>query len=101
MPSDPAIQAGASQIVRRCLGLEPEQQLVILMDETTVDPAVAIAEAAERLRVPHTAVLVPVAVQRRIPHHGDLSLATQGAVRDARGRPRACPRPAGRRFKRG
>jgi hypothetical protein len=57
---------------------------VIFVDETTVEPAVAIAEAAEALRVPHTVILVPVAVQRRIPMQSDLSLVAQGAARDAR-----------------
>jgi leucyl aminopeptidase (aminopeptidase T) len=75
---------GACQIVKRCLGLEPGQQLVILSDETTVEVAVAIAEAAESLHVPHTALLVPASVQRRIPLQSDLSLLAQGAVRDAR-----------------
>jgi leucyl aminopeptidase (aminopeptidase T) len=76
--------AGAREIVRRCLGLEPGQQLVILSDETTVEVAIAIAEAAESLYVPHTAILVPVSVQRRIPLLSDLSLLAQGAVREAR-----------------
>lgn len=76
--------AGARQVVGRCLGLEVGQQLVILADETTVDVAVTIAEAAESLRVPHTAILVPVSVQRRIPLQSDLSLLAQGAVREAR-----------------
>ncbi len=84
MSSDPNSHAGARQVVGRCLGLEPGQQLVILADETTVELAVAIAEAADSLRVPHTAILVPVSVQRRIPAQSDLSLLAQGAVREAR-----------------
>jgi hypothetical protein len=84
MPADPSVLAGARQIVERCLGLRPDQQLVIFVDETTVEPAVAIAEAAEAARVPHTVILVPVAVQRRIPMQSDLSLVAQGAARDAR-----------------
>ena len=84
MPADPSVLAGARQIVQRCLGLRPDQELVIFVDETTVEPAVAIAEAAEALRVPHTVILVPVEVQRRIPMQTDLSLVAQGAARDAR-----------------
>ncbi|RPI58591.1 MAG: hypothetical protein EHM56_01390 [Chloroflexi bacterium] len=84
MSGDPDSHAGARQLVRRCLGLEPGQQLVILADETTVEAAMAIAEAAESLHVPHTAILVPVSVQRRIPLQSDLSLLAQGAVREAR-----------------
>lgn len=75
---------GARQVVQHCLGLEPGQQLVILADETTVEPAVAIAEAAEALHVPHTTLLVPVVVQRRIPIASDLSLLAQGVAREAR-----------------
>jgi hypothetical protein len=57
---------------------------VILADETTVEVAIAIAEAAESLHVPHTTILVPVSLQRRIPAQSDLSLLAQGAVREAR-----------------
>ena len=50
-PRDSAIHPGARQIVRRCLGLEPGQDLVIFLDETTIDVAVALAEAADSLGV--------------------------------------------------
>jgi leucyl aminopeptidase (aminopeptidase T) len=84
MPTDPSIEAGAKQIVRRCLGMEPGQDLVIFVDETTVEPGVAIAEAAEALQVPHTVILVPVSVQHRVPYQSELSLLVQGAARQAR-----------------
>jgi hypothetical protein len=84
MPTEPSVLSGARQIVQQCLGLEPNQQLVIFLDETTVEPATAIAEAAESLGVSHTALLVPVAVQRRIPLQSDLSLLAQGVAREAR-----------------
>jgi leucyl aminopeptidase (aminopeptidase T) len=84
MPMEPSVQAGAKQIVRHCLGLEPGQDLVIFVDETTVEPAVAIAEAAEALRVPHTLMLVPVSLQQRVPYEAELSLLVQGAARQAR-----------------
>jgi leucyl aminopeptidase (aminopeptidase T) len=84
MPVEPAVQAGARQIVQRCLGMEANQQLVIFVDETTIEPAVAIAEAAESLGVSHTVILVPVAVQHRVPLQSDLSLLAQGAAREAR-----------------
>ena len=74
----PSILSGARQIVGQCLGLEPNQQLVILVDETTVEPGVAIAEAAESLGVSHTILLVPMAIQRRIPSQTDLSFLAQG-----------------------
>jgi leucyl aminopeptidase (aminopeptidase T) len=84
MPTEPSVQAGAREIVRQCLGLEPNQQLVIFVDETTVEPGVAVAEAAESLRVAPTVLLVPVAVQRRIPLQSDLSFLAQGVAREAR-----------------
>ena len=62
-----AIAVGARQIVQHCLGLEPNQQLVIFVDETTIEPGVAMAEAAECLGISQTVFLVPVSVQRRIP----------------------------------
>lgn len=84
MSTDPSVLAGARQIVRQCLGLDPGQDLVLFVDETTLDTGILLAEAAERLGVPHTLILVPVAFQRRIPHETDLSLLTQGAARQAR-----------------
>jgi hypothetical protein len=84
MPADPSVLSGARQIVQRCLGLEPNQQLVIFVDETTIEPAVSIASAAESLGVSQTAILVPQAMQHRIPGQSDLSLLAQGAAREAR-----------------
>jgi hypothetical protein len=83
-PSETSIQGCARQIVERCLGLRPSQQLVIFVDETTIEPGVAIAEAAESLGVWQTVILVPTAIQRRIPGEGDLSFAAQRAAREAR-----------------
>ena len=84
MPGEPSFRSGARQIVQHCLDLEPNQQFVIFADETTVEPAVAIAEAAEALGVLHTVILVPVSTQRRIPRERDLSFLTQEAAREAR-----------------
>ncbi len=84
MQSETWIQAGARQIVQKCLDLKPSQQLVIFVDETTIEPAVAIAEAAESLGVWQTVILMPTAIQRRIPGEGDLSFAAQRAAREAR-----------------
>ena len=84
MPQDPSHHAGARQIVEHALDLKPGQQLLILLDETTVEPATAIAEAAESLGVSTTAILVPIAVQRRIPRETDLSFPAQRAAREAR-----------------
>ena len=85
MPGDPSIHPGARQIVRRCLGLEPGQDLVILLDETTTEIAIALAEAADSLGVHPTLVMVPVSLQRRIPGESDLSLPVQGLAQQARG----------------
>lgn len=84
MPVDDSVLTGARQIVEQCLGLQPDQQFVIFADETTIEPAVAVAEAAESLGVSHTVILVPVSVQRRVPGGANLSLPAQGAAREAR-----------------
>ena len=84
MPSESSIRTGARQIVQRCLDLKPGQQLVVFVDETTTEPGVAIAEAAEALGVSQTVILVPAAIQRQIPVGADLSFAAQRAAREAR-----------------
>jgi hypothetical protein len=84
MPHKPSLRAGAQQIISHCLCLEPDQQLVIFLDETTVDTAVILAEAAAEQGVSHTLILVPVTIQHRIPARSDLSLLAQGAAREAR-----------------
>lgn len=84
MSAGPSVDSGARQIVQQCLGLEPDQQLVIFLDETTIEPGVALAKAAESLGVAHTVILVPTSIQRRIPMETDLSLLAQGAAREAR-----------------
>ncbi len=83
--SDRGIHPGARQIVRRCLGLEPGQDLVIFLDETTLEVAMALAEAAYSLGVHPSLVLTPVSFQRRIPRQTDLSLPVQGLAHQARG----------------
>jgi hypothetical protein len=85
MANVPSIHPGAWQIVRRCLGLEPGQDLVIFLDETTIETAVVLAEAADSLGVHPSLILVPISLQRRIPHHTDLSLPAQGLAQQARG----------------
>ena len=57
MTSESSIQAGARQIVEQCLDLKPGQQLVILVDETTIEPGVAIANAAESMAISQTVIL--------------------------------------------
>jgi leucyl aminopeptidase (aminopeptidase T) len=84
MHIDPSSQAGARQLVQHCLGLQTNQQLVIFVDETTTEPAAAIAQAAEELGIAHTSLFVPSAIQQRIPAQSDLSLLAQGAAREAR-----------------
>jgi len=84
MPIESPYHSGARKIVQQCLGLEPNQELVIFVDETTVEPGVAIAQAAESVGVSQTVLLVPTSIQRRIPQQRDLSLLAQGAAREAR-----------------
>jgi leucyl aminopeptidase (aminopeptidase T) len=84
MLADKAAFTGAEQIVRRCLGLTAGQELLIFVDETTIEVGMVIAEAAHCLGVPQMIALVPTALQRRIPKETDLSLLIQGASKDAR-----------------
>lgn len=84
MSVGPSVEAGARQIIEQCLGLKPNQQLVIFGDETTVEAGVALAEAAESLGVSQTIILVPTSIQRQTPLQTDLSLLAQGAAREAR-----------------
>lgn len=84
MRADSAASSGAEQILRYCLGLTAGQEVLVFVDETTVEVGVVIAEAAYRLGVSQTTVLVPLALQRRIPTEIDLSLPIQGAAREAR-----------------
>ena len=84
MPVDPSVAEGARQIVQNCLGLTPNQQLVIFVDESTIEAGVALAEAADSLGIAQTVFLVPVSVQRRIPAKVDLSWLIQKAAREAR-----------------
>lgn len=84
MPTDRAGSAGAEQIIRHCLGLTAGQELLVLVDETTIEVGTVIAEAGDRLGVPQTTILVTISLQRRIPKERDLSLLVQGAARDAR-----------------
>ncbi len=84
MPTDPFVEAGARHVITACLGLDPGQELVILADETTLKTAEILAEAAQDLRVPHTLMVVPVAIQRLIPAQAEMSLVAQGAIRQVR-----------------
>jgi aminopeptidase len=74
----------ATRILRDCLQLADGQNLTIIFDESTVEVAAVLTEAADQEGIPYNSFLVPVAVQRRIPHQTDLSLTLQGAAHDAR-----------------
>lgn len=84
MPFDEAAALGAHQIIRRYLGLNEGQELLVIADETTMEVATIIADAAYKLRVPQTIVMVPVAFQRCIPKDIKLSMLTTGAAHEAR-----------------
>lgn len=75
---------GACQIIHHCLGLSHEQELLVVADETTLDVALVILEAAYQLGVSPTLILVPIAMQRRIPAKASLSLSISRLLRDAR-----------------
>ena len=76
--------AGARRILRECLGLEHDQSLVIILDETTAGTAAVLAEAADLEAIPCSAFFVPVAAQRRIPGLAKLSGLVQAAAHGAR-----------------
>lgn len=76
--------SGVKQILQRCLGLTKGQSLLILADETTIEVASTIAEAAETLAIQSVIIIVPVSLQRLIPIKTDLSLLAQGAAKEAR-----------------
>jgi hypothetical protein len=84
MATEASATSGARQVIAHCLGLERNQQLVIFVDETTIEPGIALAEAADVLGISQTVFLVPVSVQRRIPVQADLSWLIQKAAREAR-----------------
>lgn len=76
---------GAKRILRQCLGLESDQSLVVILDETTARTGAVLAAAADLEGITCSAFLVPVAAQRRIPVHGDLNPAVQEAAQGAGG----------------
>ena len=75
--------SSAVHILRDCLHLTNDQSLVIILDETTVDVAAVLAEAADLEGIAYDAFLIPVSVQKRIPTRTDLSLTVQSAAQDA------------------
>jgi leucyl aminopeptidase (aminopeptidase T) len=84
MLKEPSVLSGAKRVIQRCVGLEPGQQLVIFVDESTIEPGVALAEAADTLGISQTVFLVPISAQRRVPAEADLSWLIQKAAREAR-----------------
>lgn len=79
-----AVQSGTTQILKRCLGLNSNHDLVIFVDETTIDLGITIAEIADCMGIKTTTILVPIEVQRRIPKESKLGLSAQAAAREAR-----------------
>jgi leucyl aminopeptidase (aminopeptidase T) len=84
MSINESVTLGAKQVIQRCLRLNPGRSLVIFFDETTIEISVMMTEIAAELGVETTAILVPVSLQRRIPHQIDLSTLTQGAAHEAK-----------------
>lgn len=83
MNNDPALQ-GARQIVNHCLGLLPQQDLIVFLDETTTLVANHIITAAIEIGVSVTPIFIPTSLQRQIPSNSSLSLPISWAMRDAR-----------------
>lgn len=84
MTLNPAVHAGAKQIIQRCLGLIKGQNLLIFADKTTTELATIFAEAAEKMGVQSTIIFVPISLQNRIPREIDLSHLAQAAAKEAR-----------------
>ncbi len=82
MTDNATLLLGAKHIVQRCLGLQQGQELVVFVDETTLDVGMQIMEAADQLAVSSTGLLIPISQQRRIRAKSDLSLSVQGALRE-------------------
>lgn len=82
--SNEAALLGARQIISHCLGLMPQQNLMVFLDETTLPAASLIITAAASLEVAVTPIFIPVALQRGIPATIALSLPVSWAMRDAR-----------------
>lgn len=83
MADDTALN-GARQIIRHCLGLEPGQELLVFIDETTVAVGMLLTEAATQLGVTTSSIFIPVEQQRRIPPAALLGRAIAGALREVR-----------------
>jgi leucyl aminopeptidase (aminopeptidase T) len=75
---------GAKVILRDCLALECDQELILIIDETTIDVAPALYQAAYQLGARCTVIFVPLAQQKAIKQLGDLPHAMQVALTNAR-----------------
>jgi leucyl aminopeptidase (aminopeptidase T) len=75
---------GAKNIIRRCLDLEPGQDLVIFFDEATLETVSLLMRVATELRVQPTAIFIPQEVQRLIPEHANLSGLAERMVQEVR-----------------
>ena len=78
-------QTGARKIIDTCLGLSSGQELLILFDETTLEVANLMIEAAFDLQVSSTGVYVPSFVQTQIGKKESLPLPMESAIRNTTG----------------
>lgn len=74
---------GARKVVSTCLGLLPGQELLIFADETTLEAARLIHQAAVEQQIHSTILLVPLEDQLRYARYEDFPLPIQAAMRDA------------------
>ncbi|HMQ31333.1 MAG TPA: aminopeptidase [Chloroflexaceae bacterium] len=82
--ADESALNGARQIVKHCLGLEAGQELLVFMDETTVEVGMLLEQAATQLGVTTSSLFVSRAQQRSFSSDAGLGRAVSGALREVR-----------------
>lgn len=78
------VDRGARIILRDCLKLERGQEVVILVDETTLSLVPALTHAAAQLAIPSTILYVPLSQQKATQKLEDLPTPLGAALKDAR-----------------
>lgn len=79
-----SLMRGARKVVSTCLGLLPGEELLIFVDETTLEVERLIHQAAVEQQVHSTILLVPLEDQVRYAKNKDFPLPIQAAMRDAK-----------------
>ena len=78
--SEHSAKLGAAKIVKICLGLVSKQQLLVVCDETTIEVAKILADAAMDADVEPSIFFVPKRQQQLVTLHGKLWSTLENAV---------------------